>query len=199
MRTPTPTAAVLVLLMSTTLCAPVAAAQTEENPAAGAAEGSAPGPVAGGARLDRAWWNQQRFMEALALDEAQRGAMDRELLDHLATRRALAITAARQRRSLGSELTAGDWQGAEEAAAAVAAAHAALGREEAELTIAVARLLNDEQRRKVAAEFPHLLDRPLVVGGVGRRFRSSLAPGAGRGSGQRNPAAGSTPGSPPRR
>lgn len=168
-------------------------------PAVPAAQPGGEGLAAGSARLSRVWWNQGRYVEALELDETQRTAMDRILVEHVERRRALAAEMAEQRRVLGDRLAAGDWQGAEETTDAVAAAYADLGRGEAELATRVARLLNDEQRGKVAAEFPRLLNRPLVVGGIGGRFRGTTDPGAGRGRRRGNPGGGSSPGSPPRR
>lgn len=156
-------------------------------------EGESATPEIG--RVSRIWWNQERYVEKLALSEEQREAMDRELVEHLRRRRELAAELTQKRRALGERLAAGDWKGCEVAATAVASAQAAFGRCEAELAIVVTKLLSDAQRRTVAAEFPRLLDRPLLVGGAGGRFRGmvrtdrgvAVAPDARAPSGGRAP------------
>ena len=121
------------------------------------------------AGLARAWWNQPKAIETLALTDAQRRKMDQVLLAHLATRREAALAYVENRRHLGDLLVAGDWKGAERSAAEAGELAAKMARSEGELAVAVARALEPEQREKLDAEFPQLLRRPLVQSGTGGR------------------------------
>lgn len=157
---------------------------------AGSQEPAAPSTERGGARfvraragLSRVWWNQPKEVEALGLTEEQRRRMDGALTAHLEARRKAARSYVETRRRLGDELAAGDWKAAEKTAREAGEIFASMARSEGELALAVAQVLEPEQRKKLDTEFPLLLRRPLVQGGLGLRGgtrafrRHAAAPG----------------------
>lgn len=135
---------------------------------AGASFAQAPragqGHVGNGQRI---WWNQDRFVEGLALTEEQRGKMDAVLEENVAGRRGQMEPYVEARRELGDALAAGDWKGAEAARGRLAELAAATSRSESDLLLAVAKLMSAEQRKKVQEEYPMIFSRPWIRGGVG--------------------------------
>lgn len=147
--------------------APVSGAGTETDETAGVRFRAA------SARLSRIWWNQPRYVEPLGLTAEQRSAMDALLMDHLERRRELARDLLESRRSLGDHLATGDWDAAEKASVRLGEAFSAIARAEGELAVGVTRLLQPRQRTRIDEDFPLLLRRPWVSGGLGVRSRSA--------------------------
>lgn len=125
----------------------------------------------------RAWWNRPRYVAALQLSKAQRQQMDAAFAAHLKVRREAARDYFVARQRLGDELAAGDWKAAAQTADAATQIFASISRSEAELAITVARTLTPEQRTKLDAEYPALLRRSLVQGGLGLRGGRRPRPG----------------------
>lgn len=134
------------------------------------------------AKLSGIWWNRPQHVEALGLTAEQREAMDALLVEHLERRRTLARKLQEARRSLGDRLAAGDWEGAEELADAIEEHHGALARGQSDLALAVVRLLEPAQRETLDEEFPLLLRRPWVAGGLGLRRGAGRFRGRGPGA-----------------
>lgn len=120
-----------------------------------------------GGQGQRIWWNQERFVGALGLTEEQRGKMDAVLEEHVAGRRAQIEPYVEARRELADAVAAGDWKGAEAARDRLAELAAATSRTESDFLLTVAKLMSGEQRKKLKDEFPMLLARPWVRGGMG--------------------------------
>ncbi len=165
-----------------------AAAATEpaaagDRPAAGDRSAAGARPAAGarfstaGVNLSRIWWNQPRPVEALGLTDEQRKKMDALLIDSLGRRRELAQGAFEVRQTLGDHLAAGDWKAAEKDSDDLAERASILARSDADLTLAVVRLLQPEQRRTLDQELPMILRRAWLQGGVGLRQGRSFKPG----------------------
>lgn len=155
-----------LLLLLTPLAAADAVAQTSARPA--------PSPGM--------WWNQPRFADGLGLTAEQRGDLDRLLEQHLAQRREAVETYQERRLELARAVSAGDWAEAREAGGRAAEAAAGLSRAETDLVVAVMQRLTPAQREEVAEEFPILLRRPWLRGGLGgpRRSVGTVRPGGGR-------------------
>jgi len=162
-----------VLLLSLTLSAVLASFAPGSAPSAQAAQ---PAQQAGQARpralrpnLSRLWWNRPHYAQALGLTDEQRAAMDELMLDRIEARRAQAREYSQLRVTLGDHLAAGEWKEAEATTTALGDRVAAMARGEAELALAVTRLLQPAQREKLGAEFPGILRHPWLRGGAAAR------------------------------
>jgi Spy/CpxP family protein refolding chaperone len=119
------------------------------------------------------WWNNEPTRELLELSADQRAKMDGALSEFLEKHR----TIQESRRAVRTELTAafrdGAWPQAKEKSKALSALTAEWDALHAEMVIRVLGEMTPEQRQKLAAERPNLLDRPWVSslgrGGAGRR------------------------------
>ena len=108
------------------------------------------------------WWNNDTKVETLSLSEAQRTAMDDELLAFL---RARSDNAAAQREAyeaFGVALAAGDETAAREAANQVVELTSAPVRLQSEMMIKVIGLLSAQQRQSMVEEWPRLMSTPWV-------------------------------------
>lgn len=120
------------------------------------------------------WWNQGRIVDALELRAEQRAQMD-ELLSKAREAQSEFRSKQNERREVFDEsLQQGDWDAAKKASAELAKLAGGWLERRAELKIAVLRLLDSDQREKLAAEFPRVLRQPWVRpardgGRMGRR------------------------------
>lgn len=139
------------------------------TPVSSAPEAATPASAVAAPAHSRAWWNRPHYVEALNLSETQREQMDAALGAHLKARREMAEAYNVARRQLGERLATGDWAAAEKIADHAGQILGTMARSEGELAIAVARILEPAQREQLEAEFPALLQRPLVQGSLGRQ------------------------------
>ena len=153
------------LLISAGLLAGPASAQGDAPPADGAqmiADATA-----------AVWWNRTRFIDGLALSDEIRQQMDAVLAGHLEG--ADKATRAKQQKELGQALAAGEWDKALATVDALNTARAEAFSAQTRLKIDVLKMLEPNQRKALAENFPRLLDRPWV-----RPGRSQKAGGGAR-------------------
>ena len=117
------------------------------------------------------WWNRTRFIDRLALSEELRQQMDTALAGHLEG--ADQKARAQQQKVLGQALAAGEWDKALATVDALNTARAEAFSAQTQLKIDVLKMLEPNQRKALAENFPRLLDRPWV-----RPGRSQKAGGA---------------------
>ncbi|MEM1179433.1 MAG: hypothetical protein AAGM22_13870 [Acidobacteriota bacterium] len=108
----------------------------------------------------KAWWNQTRFIDRLALTAEARQKMDALLTSHLASADAKARVESQEK--LNAALLAGDWDAARTALGAVNDARTEGFTAQTELKIEVLQLLAPNQRKVIADDFPRLMSRPWV-------------------------------------
>ena len=145
-------------------------------------EKAAPKTPAAGTAIDRVvsqmWWNQSLKVTTLALTGDQRSRLDALGRAYLEARRD-STAQSDALAAFSTALKKNDFAAAREQAKVLAQASAQPHLAQAELMIDGLSVLSAEQREKLAANFPGLLEGPWMRTGANLRQRRS--PPAGRG------------------
>ena len=121
--------------------------------------------------VDRAWWNQDPKIEALALTAEQRGKLDTLAQSYIAGLQA-DTTRRDAYQAIADALAEGDLDAARGQTGRLADAAAKIARAQAELLIDGVAVLNAKQRGILADKWPGMLKRPWIgAGGGGRMAR----------------------------
>lgn len=117
------------------------------------------------------WWNHPKLIRALALDEAQRAAMDAHLQAAIPALRTQQREATQTRKAWQEALVEGRWEAAREVMAAAGQQSAHALQAQGRLKLAVLQELQPQQRRDLQQRFPGLLARAWLRFGGGQRGR----------------------------
>lgn len=119
----------------------------------------------------RIWWNMERFAEPLGLTEEQQTAFDGYLREYLETRRESGRAHQQARREMLDALLEDDWEAVDRLRERVESTAVTLASTELDFRLRIFRGLDKEQRAKMADEFPVLLRRSWILGGLRPRER----------------------------